>query len=65
MPANLPDCHTADRLLGRWYDGQIDPEDATLYEQHLLQCPPCLVENQWLRAALHALQDAATGAASP
>ncbi len=59
MPAVLPDCRTADRMLSRWVDGLIDPADAALYEQHLLQCPPCLVENQWMRTALGALRRAA------
>jgi hypothetical protein len=55
------DCVVMHRLLGRWHDGRMEAEDGELYEQHLLLCPPCLVDNQRLRIALTALEAAAGG----
>jgi hypothetical protein len=53
------DCRTLHGLLGRWYDGDLPPEDAEGFEEHLVLCPPCLVENRRLRVALAALAGAA------
>jgi hypothetical protein len=52
-------CRTAQRLMGRWLDDRIDGVDASLFEQHLVVCPPCLDECGRLRVALGALRHAA------
>ena len=58
------DCRVTARLLGRWYDHDLPPDEAQTFEEHLLLCPPCLVEAKRLRGALSALQAAAGQAPS-
>jgi hypothetical protein len=54
-------CRAVGGLLSRWYDGALAGVEADAYEQHLLICPPCLVQHDRLRdglAAIPAVADA-------
>ena len=53
------DCRTTLNLLGRWYDHDLPFDEAAAFEEHLVACPPCRVENQRLRVALRSLRAAA------
>jgi anti-sigma factor RsiW len=53
------DCTLVQQLIGRYHDGELAGERADAFEQHLLQCPPCLVEVRRLRATLRYLDEAA------
>lgn len=48
-------CRAVGGLLSRWYDGALSEVESDAYEQHLLVCPPCLTQNDNLRAGLTAL----------
>jgi len=48
-------CSVIMGLLGRWHDGEMDEQDRDAYEQHLLFCPPCLLQNDKARRVLGAL----------
>jgi hypothetical protein len=56
-------CETVGALMTRWYDQALTDIESDAYEQHLLLCPPCLVQAGKLRTALGALQ--ALGSAPP
>lgn len=58
-------CAAIDGLLFRWYDGQLDGVEADVFEQHVLLCPPCQVQNGKLRTAMSALPAAARVPAPP
>lgn len=47
-------------LMIRWLAGDLDERDGEVYEQHLLFCPPCLIQKDKARIALAALPTAAT-----
>ena len=53
------DCALILQRMGRYHDGDLPEDQADRFEQHLLQCPPCLVEVRRLRAALRYLTEAA------
>jgi hypothetical protein len=50
-------CDVIVGLIGRWLDGDMDDGDRDAYEQHLLFCPPCLVQTGKTRRALTALRE--------
>jgi len=50
-------CDVIVGLIGRWLDGDMDDGDRDSYEQHLLFCPPCLVQTGKTRRALTALRE--------
>jgi hypothetical protein len=52
-------CQVLTGLRWQWFDHTLPEEDTEAYEEHLLFCPPCLVENDKARVALVALRDAA------
>ena len=52
-------CDLVAGLMSRWWDGDMDDRDRDAYEQHLLFCPPCMVQNDKARVALTALARAA------
>jgi hypothetical protein len=56
MSAAEVDCRVVQRLLGRWHDGELPADESEVFEEHLVLCPPCLVENQRLTVALAALE---------
>jgi hypothetical protein len=49
-------CETVGALMTRWYDQALTDIESDGYEQHLLLCPPCLVQAAKLRTALGALR---------
>jgi hypothetical protein len=55
MRASDVSCDLIAGLIGRWWDGGMDDRDRDAYEQHLLFCPPCMVQNDKARTALTAL----------
>lgn len=63
MNAATVSCDVIFGLLGRWYDGDLPERERDAYEQHLLLCPPCLVQGENYRMALTALPDVAHVAA--
>jgi hypothetical protein len=50
-------CDVIVGLVGRWLDGDMDDGDRDAYEQHLLFCPPCLVQTGKTRRAVVALRE--------
>lgn len=58
MRASDVNCQVIFGLLGRWHDGDMTARDRDAYEQHLLFCPPCLRQNDKMRVALAALNNA-------
>lgn len=63
MNALNVDCATISVLMGQWHDGELPGDEHQAFEEHLLFCPPCLVQNQKLKGALAALSHAARAAA--
>jgi anti-sigma factor RsiW len=59
------DCRLVQRLMGRYHDGDLADDRGDTFEQHLLQCPPCLVEYRRLRVALDHLAGAAAEPVPP
>jgi hypothetical protein len=55
-------CQAVGGLLTRWYDGVLTGVEADAYEQHILLCRPCQVQNDKLRTALSALPEVADSA---
>jgi hypothetical protein len=53
-------CDAISGLVGRWQKGLLSDIHRHAYEQHLLFCPPCLVQNDKARLAFAALPAAAT-----
>lgn len=53
-------CDVLSGLVGRWHMGSLRDVDLDAYEQHLLFCPPCLVQNDKARLGFAALSAAAT-----
>lgn len=51
-------CDVIVGLIGRWLDADLDESDSDAYEQHLLFCPPCLIQAGKTRLALTALGNA-------
>jgi hypothetical protein len=56
-------CQTIGALMTRWYDHSLTEVESDAYEQHMLLCPPCLVQAGKLRTALTALPAAADSSA--
>lgn len=48
-------CDVLSGLVGRWHAGTLRDADREAYEQHLLFCPPCLVQNDKARLGFAAL----------
>jgi hypothetical protein len=48
-------CDALSTLVVRWHTGMMLERDHDAYEQHLLFCPPCLVQNDKARLSLAAL----------
>jgi hypothetical protein len=48
-------CEVIVGLIGRWLDADLDEGDSDAFEQHLLFCPPCLIQTDKTRLALAAL----------
>jgi hypothetical protein len=48
-------CDVLAGLVGSWHTGTMREVDRDAYEQHLLFCPPCLVQNDKARLAFAAL----------
>lgn len=53
-------CDVLSGLIGQWHAGTLRDADRDAYEQHLLFCPPCLVQNDKARLSFAALSAAAT-----
>jgi hypothetical protein len=53
-------CDVISALVHRWHRGLLEDVDRDTYEQHLLLCPPCLLQNDKARLAFTALSAAAT-----
>ncbi len=53
-------CDVLSGLIGQWHAGTLRDADRDAYEQHLLFCPPCLVQNDKARLSFTALSAAAT-----
>jgi hypothetical protein len=53
-------CDVVSALIAKWHTGAMRPKDRDSYEQHLLFCPPCLIQNDKARLALAALSTAAS-----
>ena len=51
-------CQVLAGLRWQWLAQALPEEDTEAYEEHLLFCPPCLVENDKARASLTALRHA-------
>lgn len=62
MSAATLTCEMLTSLRWRWLDGGLSEDDTEAYEQHLLFCPPCLVETDKARASLTALRGVAVTA---
>jgi hypothetical protein len=53
-------CDVVAGLVSRWHFGTMRAVDREAYEQHLLFCPPCLVQNDKARLSFAALADVPT-----
>jgi hypothetical protein len=53
-------CDVISALVVRWQRAGLEDVERDAYEQHLLFCPPCLVQNDKARLAFAALPAAAT-----
>jgi hypothetical protein len=48
-------CEVISGLIGSWHTGTMRDVDRDAFEQHLLFCPPCLVQHDKARLAFAAL----------
>jgi hypothetical protein len=48
-------CEVISGLVGRWQDGDMSDHDRDAFEQHLLFCPPCLIQIDRMRIGLAVL----------
>lgn len=60
MIATSQTCNVIVGLVGRWHKGRLSELHRNAYEQHLLFCPPCLVQHDKARLAFDALRTVAT-----
>jgi hypothetical protein len=58
MNAARDRCDVVSGLVASWQAGTMRDVDRNAYEQHLLYCPPCLIQNDKARLALTALRSA-------
>lgn len=58
-------CNVVSGLIGRWHLGRLREVDLEAFEQHLLYCPPCLVQHDKARAALGVLRSVPDSTAPP
>ena len=58
-------CDVIVGLVGRWQAGELPADESTVYEQHLLFCPPCMTYAENYRTALSALPGIAGAAPVP
>lgn len=61
MDARDARCDGLSHLVGSWHTGTMREADRNGYEQHLLFCPPCMVQNQKAGLAFAALRSAGPG----